>query len=341
MGKVRVGVVGLGIMGRVHTRAYKSHPDAEVVAVCDIDKTKAEAFAREFSVEKVYTDFRKMAEDPELEAVSVTTPDFLHKDPVIAFVEAGKDVLCEKPLATSVSDAEAMVNAAKKAGVKLMVAFHNRWSPPYALLKSRVDAGELGEPIYAYVRLCDTIYVPTKMLSWASKSSVIWFLGSHIVDLVRWIFEKEAVKVYCVKGERVLKNMGVNTEDFFHYIVEFEDGVVASFENSWVLPETMPSIVDFVSRFIFTGGCVYIDTHHHQAMRVYTSEKSEKPDLFGGPFEIHGRLTGFNIRTVWHFIDCIIDDKQPLSTGEDGLAVTRIIEAALKSALEGRPISLV
>lgn len=340
MGRVRVGVVGLGIMGRVHTRAYRSHPDAEVVAVCDIDKVKAEAFAKEFSVKKVYTDFREMAEDPELEAVSVTTPDFMHKDPVIAFAEAGKDVLCEKPLATSVSDAKAMVEVARKSGVKLMVAFHNRWSPPYALLKSRADSGELGEPVYAYARLCDTIYVPTKMLSWASRSSVIWFLGSHVVDLVRWIFGKEAVKVYCVKGEGVLKNMGVNTEDFFHYLVEFKGGAIASFENSWILPETMPSIVDFASKFVFTRGCVYIDTHHHQAMQVYTLEKSEKPDLFGGPIEIHNRLVGFNVRTVWHFVDCIVNDKQPISTGEDGLAVTRIIEGALRSASTGKPVTL-
>jgi predicted dehydrogenase len=340
MRKVKVGVVGLGIMGKVHTRAYKSHTNAEVVAVCDIDEDRAKSFAKEFSIARVYTDFREMAEDPELEAVSVATPDFLHREPVVAFAKAGKDVLCEKPLATSTSDAEEMVKTARNAGVKLMVAFHNRWSPPYATLKSRVDSGELGHPIYAYVRLCDTIYVPTRMISWSSKTSVIWFLGSHVVDLVRWIFGKEAEKVYCVKRDHILKGMNVETEDFFHYIVEFQDGAVALFENSWVLPEILPSVVDFASKFVFTEGCVYVDTHHSQAMRVYTSVKAENPDLFGGPLEIHEHLTGFNVRTVWHFIDCLVRDKTPLSTGEDGLAVTRIIEAAFKSAAEGKPVKI-
>ncbi len=337
---VKVGVVGLGIMGRTHTRAYKRHPNAEVVAVCDIDRSRAESFAKEFSVKKVYTDFWKMAEDPEIEAVSVTTPDFLHKDPVIAFAENGKHVLCEKPLATSVKDAEEMVRTCEKSNVKLMVAFHNRWSPPYAILKSRADSGELGDPVYAYMRLCDTLYVPTKMLSWASKSAVIWFLGSHIVDLVRWIFGKEAVKVYCLKGDRILKNIGVDTEDFFCYLVEFQDNVVAMFENSWILPETMPSIVDFSSKFVFSKGCVYIDTHHHRVMDVYTASKAEKPSLFAGPIEIHGRLMGFNVSTVWHFVDCLIEDKTPLSTGYDGLAVTKIIEAALNSAAQGKPVNI-
>jgi len=95
---VKVGVVGLGIMGRTHTRAYRGHPNAEVIAVCDIDKSRAESFAKEFSVKKVYTDFWEMAEDPEIEAVSITTPDFLHKEPVIAFAENGKHVLLEKPM---------------------------------------------------------------------------------------------------------------------------------------------------------------------------------------------------------------------------------------------------
>jgi predicted dehydrogenase len=339
MRKVKVGIVGLGIMGRVHARSYKSHPNAEVIAACDVDVEKAKAFAREFSITKIYTDFREMAEDAEIEAVSVTTPDFLHKEPVITFAKAGKDVLCEKPLATSTFDAEEMVKAAKKSGVKLMVAFHNRWSPPYAILKSRVDSGELGSPLYAYMRLCDTLFVPTKMISWASKSSVIWFLGSHVVDLVRWIFGKEAEKVYCVKREGILKSLGVESEDFFHYIVEFQGGAVASFENSWILPEKLPSIVDFASKFVFTNGCVYIDTHHSHAMRLYTQEKSENPDLFAGPIDIHGQLIGFSVRTIWHFVDCIINDRTPLSTGEDGLAVTRIIEAALRSASEGRPVN--
>ncbi|MEM1569692.1 MAG: Gfo/Idh/MocA family oxidoreductase [Candidatus Bathyarchaeia archaeon] len=340
MRRIKVGIVGLGIMGRVHTKAYKSHPNVEVIAVCDIDEAKAESFAREFSIPRFYTDFRAMSEDPELEAVSITTPDFSHKEPVITFAKAGKDILCEKPLATSTSDAEEMVKAARNSGVKLMVAFHNRWSPPYAILKSRVISGELGSPIYAYARLCDTIYVPTKMISWSSKTSVIWFLGSHVVDLVRWIFEREAEKVYCVKRGYILKSMNIETEDFLHYIVEFQDGAVALFENSWVLPETLPSVVDFASKFVFTKGCVYVDTHHSQAMRVFTSAKAENPDLFGGPLEIHGHLTGFNVRTVWHFVECLIEDKTPLSTGEDGLAVTKIIEAALKSAAEGKPVKI-
>jgi len=335
-----VGVIGLGIMGRVHTLAYKNHPNAEVVAVCDIDAEKAKIFAKEHSVNKVYTDFREMAEDNEIDAVSVTTPDFLHRDPVVAFAKAGKDILCEKPLATSTADAEEMVKAAKSAGVKLMVAFHNRWNPPFAILKSRANSGELGDPLYAYMRLCDTIYVPTKMIQWASKSSVIWFLGSHTVDLVRWIFGREAKRVYCVKGESILKSMNIDCEDYFHYIIEFQGGPVASIENSWILPEKLPSIVDFAGKFVFTKGCVYIDTHHNQAMRVYTSEKAENPDLFCGPLEIHGHLIGFSVRTVWHFIDCIVKDKIPLSTGEDGLAVTRIIEAALKSSRECRPVEI-
>lgn len=125
MRKVGFGVIGLGTFGKNHVAAYAAHPLAELIAVCDIKRELAEETAERYRV-KHYADYREMLEDPDVQAVSVATPDFLHKEPVMACAEKTKHVLCEKPLATTVKDAEEMVNAVAKAGVKLMLDFHNR-----------------------------------------------------------------------------------------------------------------------------------------------------------------------------------------------------------------------
>ena len=331
MKKAGFGVIGLGTFGRNHVAAYAEHPFAELVAVCDVKEELAKETADSYNV-KYYVDYREMLEDPRIEAVSVATPDFLHKEPVIACSEKGKHILCEKPLATTVDDAEKMVSAVEKAGVTMMVDFHNRWNPPFALTKESVEKGELGEPVHAYIRLNDTIYVPTKMLSWADKSSVLWFLGSHSVDLVRWIFNSDAVEVYATYGMKVLRTRGIETPDYYQYVIRFGNGAVVMFENSWILPESLPTIVDFVAELTFAKGCVYIDPIQHGAFKKFTEDSGSYPNVIGGPMVIHGRRTGFVNESIAHFVDCIVQDREPVATGRDGLAVTKILCAVEESA---------
>ena len=337
--KVGLGVIGLGVFGQNHVRVYAEHPFGELVAVCDIKEDLMRTTAERYGV-KGYMDYREMLRDPRVEAVSVVTPDFLHRDPVIEAAEAGKHILCEKPLATTVEDAEEMVRAAEKAGVTLMVDFHNRWNPPFALTKEAADSGELGDPVHAYIRLSDTIYVPTKMLSWASKSSVLWFLGSHTTDLARWILNSEAERVYATAGMRVLKGMGIETPDFYQYVIQFKNGAVATMENSWILPETLPTIVDFKAEFVFTDGCVYVDPIQHGAFKKFTKDGWSYPDIIVGPVSIHGRYIGFAKESISHFVDCIAQDKEPFVTGRDGLEVTRILCAVMESVEKGRVVNL-
>ncbi len=339
MRKLGFGVIGLGTFGKNHVAAYAEHPFAELVAVCDVKEELAKETADRYNV-KWYVDYREMLEDPSIEAVSVATPDFLHKEPVLTCARKGKHILCEKPLATTVEDAEEMVNVVEKAGVTLMVDFHNRWNPPFALTKESVEKGELGEPVHAYIRLNDTIYVPTKMLSWADKSSVLWFLGSHTVDLARWIFNSEAVEVYATCGMKVLEGRGIGTPDYYQYMIRFGNGATAMFENSWILPETLPTVVDFVAELTFTKGCVYIDPIQHGALKKFSEESGSYPNIIGGPLMIHGRRIGFVNESIAHFVDCIADDKKPIATGKDGLAVTKILCAVDESARKGKPVAL-
>jgi len=133
--------------------------------------------------------------------------------PVIMFrfewnrlLKAGKHVLCEKPLATKTRDAKAMVKAARKRGLYLMVDFQNRWSPLFLEAKKQIEDGELGELVTGYARLSNTLFVPTKMLAWAGKSGPEWFLLPHIFDLVRWMTgRKKIIEVFARGHKKILK----------------------------------------------------------------------------------------------------------------------------------------
>ncbi|MCD6096028.1 MAG: Gfo/Idh/MocA family oxidoreductase [Thermoprotei archaeon] len=340
MRRVNVGVIGLGTWGEVHVKAFKSIPYANLIAVCDIRHERAREIASKYGIKKVYTDYEKLIEDNDVDAVTIALPDFLHRDPAVKAAEAGKHVLVEKPLATTVEDAEAIVRVAEKAGVKLMVDFHNRWNPPFVHAKRAIDEGNLGNICYIYGRLSDTIYVPTKMLSWASKTNVMWFLGSHIVDITRWLLNRDKpVKVFGIKKEGILKSKGIDTPDIICGLIEWSNGAISYLECSWILPETEPKLFHFKYEILGSSGSIYIDTSHNKCIEKYLMDRYEYPDVLGLIDSPEGPR-GFAVDSLAHFVRCIIEDKEPIATGKDGLEVTRIICAILKSADLGKPISL-
>jgi predicted dehydrogenase len=314
--------------------------------VCDTDADRAKALAAAHNVPGVYTTVQQMLDRETLDGVSVATPDHAHAQIVIRCAETGKHVLCEKPLATTVEECEAMIAAAHKHGVHLMVDWHNRWNPTcYAACKSIRD-GELGEVRYIHYRLHDTIYVPTRMLPWAGRSSVLQFLGSHAIDTVCWFLDSEPCRVTCRRQSGVLTGMGLDTADTYITTLDFASGAVAVVENSWILPQSAPSLVDHRVEILGTKGIVRVNPQQCGAVEKYTEQTpggyphDPMPDMFVLP-EVHGRQAGFAVRSIGHFVECIRDGTTPLTSGEDGLRNTRILLAAERSAdVGGVPVDL-
>jgi predicted dehydrogenase len=326
----KFGVIGAGRWGQIHAKVYAEDPSSELVAVCDEDEGKARSVAERFGA-RWFLDYREMLEEAEVDAVSVATPDFLHFEPTMAAIEAGKHVLVEKPLAMEISQCEEMISAAEGKGLILMVDFHNRWNPPFALAKDAIGSGEIGDIVYIYSRLSDTIFVPTKMLGWAGKSSVLWFLGSHVVDLLLWLLDDFPIRVRAVKREGVLKSMGVDTPDLFVSLMEFPKGAVAVMENSWILPEGEPTVFDMKFEIIGSKGRICIDTSHHGAFSKSTADGISFPDIMAVP-RIHGKAVGFAVESIRHFVECVRYGKRPMVCGEDGLRATRVLKAIESSS---------
>lgn len=334
----RFGVIGVGTWGQNHTYVYSHHPGAQLAAVCDLNAERAQAIATQYGAERVYSDYQQLLADPDIDAVSIATPDFAHREIAIAAAQAGKDILLEKPLATTVEDAEAIAQAVTDTGVRFMLDFHNHWNPSFFQAKQSIVANEIGEPHMIYGRLNDTIFVPTEMLRWANRSAIIWFTGSHLIDLACWLADSPVNKVYCVSRSKVLKSRGIDTPDFFQTMLEFDNGAVAVLETCWTLPNSQPVIIDFGMEIVGTDGALHVNCSHHQALRKYTDQPSY-PDVFV-TYPLYDEIKGLGVESIHHFADCVINDRQPRIGLKAGLENTRIVCAALQSAETGQPVTL-
>jgi predicted dehydrogenase len=342
--RVRLGVAGVGVWGRMHIRAYLQHASADLVGICDRDSKRAADTAKEFGIGRYFTNIEDLLAEG-LDGISVATPDGAHAEIAIKAASKGVHVLVEKPLATSIGECERMIAAAHANGVYLMVDWHNRWNPPYYCAWQAIRSGELGEVTYVYYRLSDTIYVPTKMLPWAGESSVMHFLGSHSLDTTCWFVGAKPQRIFCRRKEGVLTAQGIPTADMYITLVDFANGATAVIENSWVLPQSSPSLIDHKCEIIGTKGVIYLDLTHGGVISKYTEKTpagfpdASLPDVFVTP-EVHGRQLGFSVESMYHFVECIRDGKSPLTSGEDGLLNTRLILAAEESAQKGVPVEL-
>jgi len=338
--KTQFGVVGAGLWGSFHCKTLNALPNAELAAVCDLDAKRAQAMQEQFGARKAYTEYRELIADPEIEAVTVATPDFAHADIVMAALTAGKHVLSEKPLATTLEEAEKIAALAAKSKVKVMVDFHNRVNPAVHAMKEAIGAGEIGLPLHASARLSNTLFVPFDMLSWAAKSSALWFIGSHAVDALRFTLDAEVVRVQAMKRHGFLAGQGIDTADVHMALLEFDNGAVASLENSWVLPRDLPLVFDFKMEIVGEKGSVEISTAQNGTFKKYTGAGLRADDMLGVTPAAGGRIGGFVMEAIARFVDAVTLDAPVLADAEDGLQVTRVLTAIEEAAKTGESVKL-
>lgn len=339
MNKLKVALIGSGTWGIAHAEIYSSHHLSEFVAVCDINEEKAKEISKEYNVE-YFSNYEKMLDSVECDAVAVVTPDFAHAKPVVAAAKRGKHILCEKPLATSYEDLELILDALKGRDIQLMVDYHNRWNPPVCRIKSDVDKGKIGKVVSAYMRLNDIIYVPTEMLSWAEKSSILWFLGSHTVDTLNWIIGAEVRRVYSVSYEGILKSMGIDVPDLYQTILEYSSGAVATIENSWILPNTNPYVNDYKLNITGEKGMFNMDFSHNSLLERYLEDEASHPDVMVKP-RVNGKPMGLAHESIRDFIEKVYNKEELLVSLEESVAVTKIILAIMESAEKREPVNVI
>ena len=325
--KLGAAVIGSGLYGRVHARAYSQAPDCELCWVWSRDLAHAQTITAQYGGHPT-NDWADIAADPAVHVVSIATPDFTHTEPALAMLSAGKHVLVEKPMALTTGECRQMIEAARTAGVQLMVNFHNRWYPPLAEARRRVRFGELGEPLAAYLRLSDRIEVATRWLSWAGRSGPEWFLVPHIADLANWFmaagsFPRRPLRVFASGHKGVLAERGVPCYDIVQAHVVYEDGF-ATLESSWILPDCWPNINEFS-----------LDLHCERGKLGVTGDQENlvvARERYEHPFTLAWLTEQVPIQD---FVLCLQQGRPAPVTGEDGLRATAVLQALARSLASG------
>lgn len=252
--QLNAGVIGLGILGRQHAEFLHRHPAVRVAAVADVRKPVAEEVAA-LTGAAAFDDYAAMLRAHTLDLVVVATPDHLHAAPALAALSAGvPNLLLEKPLATTLADADAIFEAVERSGARLFVDFANRASPLDIATRYVIQQGLLGRVVYGEARLDDNITVPTQMWGertreFAGNSSTAHFLLSHVVDLLRWYFAPaEVTEVYAISQQLVLGY----TPDLYDAFLTFDNGMKVRAKAEWI--KHIDELVEFYLCFSGSEG---------------------------------------------------------------------------------------
>lgn len=335
--RLNVAVIGAGVFGIQHVRMYHSYDKTNLVVVCETNPERAGGVRDDFGVE-VIDDYMKIVDNPDIAAVSVVTPDWLHRDMVVNLLNAGKHVLVEKPLATTTGEAREMVQAARKNDRYLMVDFQNQFNPPFAEARKQIDAGAIGEPVTAWCRLANTLGVPLEMLkTWTGKSGPHWFLLPHGVDMICHLFKREVRSVVAFGRKGVLSGMGIDTWDAVQAMLFFDD-CSAVVETSWIMPRSRPNLVEFGLVMQGTKGTIRLDPLH-PILEIGGEEDFRWP-ITTAFYDTYGRLQGWQTVPMIHFADCLLEGRKPICTDLEGFHSTAVIEAVMKSVESGDKVEV-
>ncbi len=355
--KVRVGIIGCGgIAFGKHLTALKALKNVEMVAFCDIIISKAERAAKEFGIPDadVYTDYRELLEDKTIDVVHVLTPNRSHSFISVDSMEAGKHVMCEKPMAINAVEAKKMVEASKRTGKLLTIGYQNRHRPDSLFVKSEVEAGTLGEVYYAKATALRRRAVPTWGVFLNEEEQgggPLIDIGTHALDLTMWCMDNYTPK-YCVGT--TYKKLGDkfptgnawgdwNKEEFtvedaaFGFIV-MENGATIYLESSWAL--NMLDSREAVTTLCGTDGGIDMNSgvriNGIRGGRQYVT----KPDFSSGGVDFY---TGSgdsdpSVREAKLWIDAVTMSKAPFVLPEQAYAVSLILDGIYESSRTGKPV---
>ncbi len=327
--RLRVGVVGAGLMGERHARIYATLPDVELVAICDTREEAVRPLAGMVGAAP-YTDFRDLLRRDDVDAVSVCTSDGAHRAPCEAAAAAGKHVLVEKPIATTVADAEAIVEAAARAGVVLLVGHCLRFDPRYRAARTAIAAGELGALSFIHTRRSNTVAAQDRL---RGRCSLPLFLGVHDYDVMRWWTGSEVERVTAESRSGLLRRHGYAVEDVSCALLRFASDVLGSAELNWVLPRGFPASGDHRADVLGERGALSIASLE-TGLRRADEQRAVVVDATTAPM-IEGHAGGMFYFELRHFIDCVRGRATPAITPHDALMALRIALAVERAAATG------
>jgi len=350
MRTLNVAVIGLG-MGRHHLKAYDSYERSRAAAICDINTELLAHYAAECGLpkERCFTDYRKLFAAKralDLHAVSIALPNALHAPVAIAGFRAGLHVLCEKPMAMNVRQARAMLDASRKARRRLMINLSYRFMPQTRALKQVVDSGAIGDIYFGRTAWHRRRGLPG-FGGWFGQKKLsgggpIIDLGVHRIDLALWLMGNPrpatvSGSTYNHVGRRVAKEQGekFDVEDLGCALVRFDNGATLIVEASWA--GFTEKREDMITQLLGTKGGVV----HRNVGEGYDFEARIYSEEHGTLWETRPQQSVAPTPTAYEeFVDAVLDNREPLATGQHGLDVQLILDGIYKSAAAGKEIRI-
>ena len=343
-GRVKVGIIGSQFQAHCHAEAFRAVSDeAQVIAVSSPTPGHAEKLAKKYGIERIFTDYRQMLAEDDIEMVTITAPNYLHAQMTIDIANAGKHVLCEKPLCMTLEEADLMIETCKRKGVLLMYAEELFFTPKYVRAKEMAEQGAFGK-VYM-VKQCEKHFGPHAPWFWDVKQSgggVFMDMGCHGIAFCYWFLNRPEVKnVYCQMGTYVHGDK-TKGEDNSVCVIEFSDGAVGVVENSWARRGGMDDRIEVYGE----GGVTYANLHMGNALPTYSEygygyAVEKAPTTKGWSYPVFEELWNYGFpQEMRHFARCVRGEEEPQATGEDGRVVQEVLYAGYQSAGTGRKVEL-
>lgn len=367
---VKAGLVGQGFVGPSHFKGYQTHPNAEVTAVCDLSRERAEAFAKEHGIDDVYTSYEDTLTNADINTVDIATPTFLHVPMTKQAAEAGKHIHVEKPFSRSIAEGQIAVDAVEKAGVKLVVGETYIFNTSHVKTRELIDAGEIGKPLQvrqqqgAWVRKKTTTTKPRRVggkvwrhdpkLSGGGNYTWIFGHGVHYFALAEYFIQDQKIaQIHSVTGTHKTESEPKREIPLITWTYEN-----TNCQGVWMRAEPgngkFHSVRGFSTQIIGDKGMIEVlgeggnnliwegkQQHlilHREGKKAHCFRFEEgRDDMWDSDISYYGRG---HINQVHHLINSIIEDKDPEYSGEEGIHAVRCTLAAIRSADEGRPIAL-
>ena len=331
--KINVGVIGAGRIGTLHIEHIAQNiPDAQLVAICSLDRGRADSLAAQFNVPKVTDDYTTLLADTQIDAVLICSSTDTHAQISQEAAEAGKHIFCEKPISFELAQIDETLAIVEKTGVKFQVGFNRRFDASFRRIREAVAGGEIGEPHILRITSRDPGPPPIEYVK--VSGGIFLDMTIHDFDMARYLIGDEVTEVYAIGGVRVDPGIGEAGDiDTAVITLKFRNGVIGMIDNSREAVYGYDQRVEvFGSKGMATAANPLTDT--------VTFSGSEGTRAASPPYFFVERYKPAFLAELQAFFTCIREDTPPLVTGEDGRVPVVMGFAALQSLRENRPVAL-
>lgn len=334
MRKLGIGVLGVGEMGRRHAENLRRYvPEAHLIAIADVAAKRAQEVAAELEVDHFYDSLDAMLANQAIQAVLIATPDKFHAQAVVAAAKAGKDILCEKPLALNLADAHTALKEVAKAGRRLQVGFMRRYDPAYAAAKKRIEAGEIGVPVIFKSVGRDKDQPPIAAYESNVNGMIFYTNTIHDFDLARWMMSDEVTNVHSYTTSAIRPEV-VKYGDVVASAVnlQYKNGAIGNVES---YAQAVYGY-DVRTEIVGSKGAIMVGSMDKIPATFMTASGGQQ--ILADHFL--SRFADAYLEEAKDFVRTMLTDRAPAVTGEDGLKALAIAVAAEKSHLESKPVAV-